>query len=170
MPITKKICLLGDFAVGKTSLVRRFIYDLFDESYLSTIGVKVSRKVIIVPQQGDLAELALMVWDIAGNNGFHEVRTSYLRGSAGAILVCDQTRPETLANLRSYVSDLHSVSPAASVIIAANKHDLVDQLQITAAEVESFASSLNTTAYMTSARTGSGVEDLFRHLGTMLLP
>ncbi len=68
--ISKKVCLLGDFAVGKTSLVRRFVYDLFNDKYISTIGVKVSRKTVVVPRTHDLVELAMMLWDLGGSEEF----------------------------------------------------------------------------------------------------
>ena len=93
--ISKKVCLLGDFAVGKTSLVRRFVLNIFEDRYLSTIGVKVSRKTVVTPGPGDLIELTLMLWDLAGSEEFDQVRASYLRGASGAVLVCDLTRPET---------------------------------------------------------------------------
>ena len=166
--ISKKVCLLGDFAVGKTSLVRRFVYDLFDDSYISTIGVKVSRKSVLVPRAGDIVELVMMLWDLSGNNGFHEVRTSYLRGSAGAVLVCDLTRPETLDSLSAYVSDLFEVSPGAQLIIAANKCDLTDQRQLTAAQLEGAAARFNAAVYLTSAKTGDDVEAFFQHLARLL--
>lgn len=169
MVINKKVCLLGDFAVGKTSLVRRYIYDLFDETYLSTIGVKVSRKTMILPYKDEVTELALMLWDIAGNNGFHEIRTSYLRGAAGAVLVCDLTRPNTLESLQSYVDDLRALNPKAALIVAANKLDLVSEQQVSKDEVVAMAQTLGTTAHFTSARMGSGVEELFRSLGQLLL-
>ena len=77
--VKKKICLLGSFAVGKTSLVRRFVYDLFDDKYITTIGVKVSRKTIVASRNGDVVELTMMLWDLAGSEEFDRVRTSYLR-------------------------------------------------------------------------------------------
>jgi small GTP-binding protein len=168
MTISKKVCLLGDFAVGKTSLVRRYVYNHFDDRYISTIGVKVSRKTMVVPQAGDGVELALMLWDLAGDNGFHEVRASYLRGAAGAVLVCDLTRPETLDSLQQYVDDLAGASPQARLIVAANKRDLIDQ-QLTGAQVVEVAARFNATVHLTSAKTGDEVERLFRHLGELLI-
>ena len=94
--ISKKICLLGDFAVGKTSLVQRFVYALFDDKYISTIGVKVSRKTVVLPREDEVVELTLMLWDLAGSEEFGRVRASYLRGAVGAVLVCDVTRPHDL--------------------------------------------------------------------------
>jgi small GTP-binding protein len=174
--ISKKVCLLGDFAVGKTSLVRRFVYNLFDDKYISTIGVKVSRKTVTVPRAtDDMVELIMMLWDLAGSEEFNQVRASYLRGSAGAVLVCDLTRPETLDSLHTYADDLLSVNPNAQLILAANKQDLLDQHAasslplLTSAQIETAAVKLNAPHYFTSAKTGTEVETLFRHLGQLLI-
>lgn len=167
--VSKKICLLGDFGVGKTSLVRRFVYDMFDDRYLSTVGVKVSRKTVMTPNQSDMVEMTMMLWDLAGSEEFDRVRASYLRGTAGAILVCDMTRPSTLENLRSYLRDLNSISPYARIVLAGNKSDLLDQRQLTVAQVEAFASEHRFPWYLTSARSGDEVETVFRHLGRALL-
>ncbi len=166
---SKKVCLLGDFAVGKTSLMRRFVYNRFDDKYISTIGVKVSRKTVTVPREDDIAELTIMLWDLAGGEEFDRVRASYIRGAAGAVLVCDLTRPETLEGLNTYISSLHSISPNTQLILAANKRDLISQQQLVLAHVETFAASLNVPCYLTSAKTGDDVETLFRHLGRLLV-
>lgn len=97
--LSKKVCLLGDFAVGKTSLVRRFVHDYFDDQYLSTIGVKVSRKTINIAQGEQIVELTMMLWDLAGSEEFTHLRASYLRGAAGVLLVGDLTRPLTFDTL-----------------------------------------------------------------------
>lgn len=162
--INKKICLLGDFSVGKTSLVRRFVYDRFDDKYISTIGVKVSRKTITIPHNNDVVDVTLMLWDLAGSEEFTKVRASYLRGSAGAILVCDLTRSDTLAQLSTYATDLHSVSPDAQVVVAANKSDLMAQHQVNVEQVSELAERLNASFYVTSAKEGDEVENVFRYL------
>jgi small GTP-binding protein len=91
--IQKKICMLGGFAVGKTSLVSRFVHSVFSDKYLTTVGVKIEKKTV------DLAteKLDLMIWDLYGEDDFQKVRTSYLRGSSGFLLVADGTRRSTLA-------------------------------------------------------------------------
>lgn len=160
---------MGEFAVGKTSLIRRFVYDRFDDKYISTIGVKVSRKSIVVPREDEHIDLTMMLWDLAGNEEFSEVRASYLRGSSGAVLVCDLTRKETLERLINYVTDLHRVSPDAALIIAANKVDLINEHQITVAEVKEAANQLEAPFYLTSAKDDDDVEDVFRHLGKILV-
>lgn len=167
--VSKKVCLLGDFAVGKTSLVRRFVHNLFDDRYLSTIGVKVSRKVFVLPRGSDIVELTLMLWDLAGSEEFDDVRTSYLRGASGAILVCDMTRQATLDNLRGYAASLRAANAEARLVVAANKHDLVDQHQVREQQVADLAATLGAPWYLTSARTGTSIEDAFRHLSRLII-
>ncbi len=166
--ISKKVCLLGDFAVGKTSLVRRFVYDRFDDKYISTIGVKVSRKTVAVPRNEEIVELTMMLWDLAGSEEFDQVRASYLRGAAGAVLVCDLTRPETLDHLYDYANDFGQVNSGVQLAVAANKRDLTDAIEIAPASVKTVANDLTAPAYLTSAKTGDDVDDLFRHLGRLL--
>ena len=167
--IHKKVCLLGDFAVGKTSLVRRFVYNLFDDKYISTIGVKVNRKTVAVPRDGGVVELTMMLWDMAGTEEFEMMRRSYLRGASGAVWVCDVTRSETLDSLSVYADSLAKVSPGAQLILAANKRDLVDQQQITPPQIEAIAADLNVPYYLTSAKTSEEVDALFYHLGRLLV-
>jgi small GTP-binding protein len=166
--LSKKVCLLGDFAVGKTSLVRRFVYDRFDDRYITTIGVKVSRKTVAVVRAYGVVELTMMLWDLAGSEEFDRVRASYLRGSAGAVLVCDLTRPETLDSLRAYQEDLFKVNPEAQLVLAANKRDLTEQQRLGTAQIEAFAAELNIPHTLTSAKTGDEVEQLFRQLGDLM--
>jgi small GTP-binding protein len=173
--LSKKVCLLGDFAVGKTSLVRRFVYDLFDDKYVSTIGVKVSRKTVAVPRAGEIVELTLMLWDLAGSEEFDRVRASYLRGAAGAVLVCDLTRPAILTSLQEHACDLRTISPGVRLLVAANKRDLVEpalsegEPVLDPERIEAEAASFDAPYYLTSAKFGDEVEALFRHLGQLLV-
>ena len=167
--VSKKICLLGDFSVGKTSLVRRFIQDMFEDKYITSIGVKVSRKEVLVPGGDGEVHVTMMLWDLAGSEEFNQVQASYMRGAAGAVLVCDLTRSETLASLQTYARDLRSISPGIRFAVAANKCDLVDQQQITPEQVAQAAAELDAPHYLTSAMTGDDVETLFYHLGRLLI-
>ncbi|MCB0166785.1 MAG: GTP-binding protein [Anaerolineae bacterium] len=167
--INKKVCLLGDIAVGKTSLVRRFVYNTFDDKHLSSIGVKVSRKTMQVPQSNQLIGLTMMLWDLAGSERFDQVKSSYIRGTAGVVLVCDLTRADTLLNLQTYLDDLQQSSREAKVIVAANKADLISQQESSASDVAEIAAGFSAPYYLTSAKSGSGIEPLFRHLARLLL-
>ncbi|HDQ73134.1 MAG TPA: GTP-binding protein [Chloroflexi bacterium] len=169
MTLQKKVCLLGDFAVGKTSLVRRFVYDLFDDKYISTIGVRVSRKTLVVPHRLGITELTMMLWDLAGNEEFSQIRLSYLRGVSGAVLVCDLTREETFESLHTYIQLVRDTTPDAHLVLAVNKSDLADERQITREQVEVTAEALDIPYYLTSAKSGSNVEEAFRHLGQFLV-
>ncbi len=166
---SKKICLLGDFSVGKTSMVRRFVHNRFDDQYISTIGVKVSRKTVMVPRESAVVEMKLMVWDLAGSQDLVPVATSYLRGASGAILVCDMTRPATLAHLTGYVSDLQGVMPSAYFVVAANKMDLTEEHQLTEEQIANYAAELDAPYYLTSAKQGEQVDDAFRQLAAALV-
>lgn len=159
--------MLGDFAVGKTSLIRRFVEGRFEDKYLSTIGVKVDRKTVTVPYSGDSAQLTMMLWDLAGSEKFNQMRANYMRGAVGAVLVCDVSRPETLAGLTVYADDLRKVTPKARFVLAANKADLPHE--IPQSQLEAVANSLNAPYYYTSAKTGDTVEVAFHQLGEFIL-
>lgn len=167
--LSKKICLLGDFAVGKTSLVRRFVYNRFEDKYLSTIGVKVSSKMVAVAGQSQPTEVTMMIWDLAGNEEFNSVRSSYLRGTSGAILVCDLTRADTLPRLALYVEELARVKSIVPIVVAANKADLINDAQLSIDEVNRFAASMSAPCYCTSAKVGEEVETLFRQLAWLMV-
>lgn len=171
--LSKKICMLGDFAVGKTSLVRRFVYDMFDDRYISTIGVKVSRKPLAVVSGDRVVDLTMILWDLAGSEEFGQMRGAYLRGAAGALLVYDLTRAETLASLHSYASQLRQTNAAAALVVVANKSDLVAAnnggFDAAALEGGALAASLDAPFLPASALTGHNVEDVFRQLGQRLV-
>lgn len=165
--LSAKVCLLGDYAVGKTSLVRRFVYNMFEDKYLSTIGVKVSRKVVAVPRNDDVVELTLMLWDLAGSEEFDRIRASYLRGAAGALIVCDLTQRSTLDTIHEYARQMSEVNPKAMLVLAANKCDLIEQRVVQEDEIKAIAAELKAPCYLTSAKVGVAVEDAFRHLGRL---
>lgn len=165
----KKVCLLGDFAVGKTSLVRRFVEGRFDERYLSTLGVKVDRKKLILETGRTEVELTLMLWDLAGGPDVSPVVPSYYRGASGAVLVCDLTRADTLAGIRRYVEQFLTASPAAKLVLVANKTDLVEDRRLTDEELAVTASECGAPLFLASAKTGEQVEAMFATLGRLLL-
>ncbi|RMH00825.1 MAG: GTP-binding protein [Chloroflexi bacterium] len=162
--IQKKVCMLGDFAVGKTSLVRRYIEGRFDDKYLSTIGVKISRKTL---PRGDHT-LNLLIWDLAGGDDFSRVSASYLRGAAGAIIVCDLTRHETLNALSYYAEQLRTLNPQAALVFVGNKVDLLDERVITDDELTELSDTFGGTCLVTSAKTGERVEAAFQILADLI--
>ena len=123
--ITKKICLLGDFNVGKTSLVRRFIEDKFSDRYLSTVGVKVSRKSVNLTTEPDVRQVNFLIWDLEGKTKFKSITPSYLKGASGSIVVADLTRTETIENLSLHLQLFSQVNPQSKTIVALNKADLI---------------------------------------------
>ena len=162
--IQKKICLLGEFSVGKTSLVRRFVEGRFDEKYHSTIGVKISRKIL----DRDQHQLNLLIWDLVGGNEFARREASYLLGTAGALIVCDLTRPQTLSVLTHYARQLHSINPQIALVFIGNKVDLTEERAITDEQLTAVCESLGGECLLTSAKTGEQVEAAFIRLADKL--
>lgn len=158
--IQKKVCLLGDFAVGKTSLVRRFVQGRFDDRYLSTIGVKISRKSVLRPTH----KLNLLLWDLAGGDSYHDTESGYLRGAAGALIVCDLTRKDTLTVMDSYTQQIRAFNPQAAVVFVGNKVDLADQRIITDEQLNAIARRHGTVSFLSSAKTGENVDNAFEAL------
>ena len=168
--ITKKICLLGDFNVGKTSLVRRFIEDKFSDQYLSTVGVKVSRKSVNVRTNLGINQVNLLVWDLEGNTKFKSITPSYLKGASGSIIVADLTRSDTFNNLNQHIKLFLEVNPQGTIVIAMNKTDLIPQEKLSKL-IENY-SSYNypqiVDIYTTSAKTGDNVAQVFDRLAIAL--
>ena len=161
--IRKKLVLLGSYAVGKTSLVGRFVRSEFSERYQTTVGVKVDKKNLRVGQR----DVTLVIWDLHGEDRWQEVRSSYLRGAAGALLVADGTRPETLEVVRGLTAKLHEQNPDASVIVLINKMDLEESLIM---PPEEWRAKVDwAPVHFTSAKTGQGVEEAFQSLASELL-
>jgi small GTP-binding protein len=162
-----KICLLGDGAVGKTSLIRRFVEDAFRDDYLLTIGTKTSKKRLFIkkPEYQKHIHVTLIIWDIMGQISFRKLlHPTYLKGARGAILVCDLTRKETLEHLDDWIDSLYVEGKVVPSVFVGNKCDLVDNHAFGKAELESVASAYDSPFYITSAKTGNHVEDAFRAL------
>lgn len=128
---SKKICLVGDFGVGKTSLIRRFVDRQFSDHYLSTVGVKISRKVLTLGQESTPAasSLKLVIWDLEGRTQFKAIASSYLQGASGAIVVGDLTRDATLQAIGGHIDLFQHVNPQGWIAIALNKADLLARAQ-----------------------------------------
>ena len=159
--ISKKIILTGSFGVGKTSLFNRFIHQQFSDKYLTTIGVKVNNKTIKIEDEA----ISMMVWDIAGEVSQDKVPVSYFLGASGIIYVMDLSRPLTFVNLETDIQFLRELVPNGTILIVANKNDLVTEEQL-----ESILREMpRPFDYSTSAKTGENVEELFLDMGRRLL-
>ena len=162
--IQKKMCMIGALSVGKTSLVSRFVHHAFSEKYLATVGVRIDKKQVLL----DGREVVLMLWDLAGQEEFEHVRMSYFHGSSGYLLVADGTRPETLEEaLRTQQWLEHEMGPLPFVLVL-NKADLTEDWQLSDAIVEEQRAK-GWHCLVTSAKTGTGVEDAFLGLAAQMV-
>ena len=156
--------MLGAFAVGKTSLVAQYVHSVFSEKYLTTIGVKIDRKEVKI---GD-DEISLMLWDIHGEDEFQKVRASYLRGTAGYLLVVDPTRPDTLET----AIKLHDMTASAigdiPFLLLLNKSDIEANWKIDPAQLEELEQR-GWRLRKTSAKLDENVEESFRELADLVL-
>jgi hypothetical protein len=157
--IKKKICMLGSFAVGKTSLVSRFVNSMFSDKYLTTIGVKIDQKTVTL----NGTEITLILWDIHGEDTFQKVPASYLKGSHGYFLVMDGTRAATFDRLKELKTLADQViAPGAPFVVLVNKCDLTDRWEFDNVKGEMEAAGW--PWLVTSAKTGEGVEEAFNRL------
>ncbi|MEM2637379.1 MAG: GTP-binding protein [Candidatus Korarchaeota archaeon] len=160
-----KIVLLGDGAVGKTSLVRRYVEKTFQKKYIMTIGVDFYSKRVEI----DGEQVLLVIWDLAGQPMFNTVRSSFYSGSRGGILVFDLTRESTLPNLHGWLNELRKHAPDAPVILIGNKADLADAREVSPAAAKKFAKEIGCEYLETSALDGSNVNDAFEIIARKIL-
>lgn len=161
--ITRKVCLVGDFGVGKTSLVRRFVSQTFEDKYITTVGVKVDSKSL---ELGPDLLLKLLIWDIAGQDTLTTVTRSYLQGAQGYLLVADGTRADTIESalrLRYQVQDSLGKVPAIGLM---NKSDLKEEWKVDEETLKLESGGLDWC--FTSALDGSGVDESFINIATAL--
>jgi len=157
--LQKKICMLGGFSVGKTSLVKRYVESVFSETYLTTVGVKIDKKTV---QLGERS-VNLILWDLAGEDDIASLRMSYLRGSAGYVLVADGTRPSTLEMALSLRERVETEYGALPFVLLLNKNDMKEQWTISDGQIEDLRQK-GWWVQTSSARTGEGVEEAFNDL------
>ncbi len=180
MILVIKICLLGDGAVGKSSLKRRFMGEQFEKSYYLTIGADFAVKNVTLTSG---RTIRFQIWDLAGQPHFDTVRSLYYKGCMGAIAVYDVTRPATLENLEKWIQEFWSKNGAGPrpIVTLGNKADLQDQIPsnslVPGSEGDKFSQTLQTQCiefgaethyYDTSAKTGANVDEAFKTLGDLI--
>jgi len=167
--LQKKICLLGAYSVGKTSLVTRYVESIFGDKYHTTVGVKISKKQLTVDDES----VRLMIWDLAGEDDVTKLRTSYLRGTSGYIVVADGTRPFSLKTAVNMHREARDYSGNLPFIVIINKADLRDsgedsRWDVDQDQLDELEKSGVTILY-TSAKTGDGVNEMFQTLTKEML-
>ncbi|WP_438865486.1 Rab family GTPase [Neptunicella sp.] len=161
--IQKKICLFGASGVGKTSLISQFVQGIFSDKYLTTIGVKVDKKLIECEQQ----QVQLMLWDIEGTDRYSVFQERYLRGASAYIIVVDQTRTSSLIE----GIDIHSLAKQVNgcpTVLAVNKSDLEQHWHWNERQLTDYQ-ALFDLSFNTSAKTGDNVELMFQQLAELLV-
>lgn len=159
-----KICMIGDFAVGKTALVDRFVHNRFSENYKATLGVQISKYRDEYDLDGqDKCILDLVLWDIEGNLASPALQKTYVTGAAGAVIVGDVSRPGHEDSMLRHGQLFQQHCPGRPTAFAFNKTDLVPKAAAGDA-VQQLAADLQGSVAFSSARTGDGVQALFRHL------
>lgn len=167
-----KLCMVGDSGVGKTSLVRRYVMDFFDDKYVVTLGTKITKKRILVKDNalGTPIEVTLTLWDIMGQESFRELlKESYFYGANGLLAVVDATDAGTLVSIRRWIDLAQGVAGRVPVHLVANKIDLKDKSSVSPDDMMNVARELNASWGFTSAKTGEQVEQSFSTVATTIV-
>ncbi len=166
-----KIGLVGDAAVGKTSLIRKFVLDQFDDAYVKTIGAKVSKKEVFIPlPHNRRMRVDMMIWDIMGEKNIADLyMESHFKGMQGVLAMCDLTRNKTLKSIDGWKSSVFHVTGKVPVCIIANKSDLEDQSAMDKKDVAKYSRGMGSPFIFTSAKTGMNVERAFGELAMWIL-
>ena len=172
--IKVKICIIGEAAVGKTSLIRRYVLDEFSDGYITTLGAKISKKELQmqIPGEEDVVNMDMLIWDIMGERQVRDLlREAFFLGTQGIIAVCDLIRRSTLQALDEWVESVFQVAGPLPVVYAINKSDLRDEavMLVGEREVDEYAAAFDSPYYFTSAKMGENVEPVFYTLGEKIL-
>jgi small GTP-binding protein len=177
----KKIVLLGDSAVGKTSLIRKFAFNYFDDLYFATIGTKITKKVLKIPTHNRTEFITLTICDLIGSKGYEALHTRAFVGAEGAICVSDMTRMETLENLEHYwIPSLFEIVEDVPLVFVCNKSDMKTEFEFEYDDLVDFSHRFNGNShhnlpieldycYSTSAQKGSNVKGAFESIGHLVM-
>lgn len=167
--IKAKICLVGEVAVGKTSLIKRYVLDAFEDRYVATVGTKVTKKSLRVTWRGEPAAMDMMIWDIMGERGFRALlKEAYFHGAQAILAVCDVTRRDTLYDLNNWVNITKREVGNVPTVFLGNKVDLKDRVVVTKEDLARLGENHLSPYYFTSAKTGENVETAFAALATAI--
>jgi small GTP-binding protein len=171
--IKLKICLVGEGSVGKSSLIRRFVFDEFSDAYISTIGTKITKREVELkhPLKNEKFKVTLLIWDIMGQKGFRQLlQEAYFYGAQGLIAVCDITNKRSLKDLDSWIDSAFSVTGKVPLVFLANKSDLNNKAEFGLDDLKTFIAKYErSNALSSSAKTGENVEEAFKILGNEIL-
>jgi len=160
--IQMKLCMVGSFAVGKTSLVRRYVQSIFTEKYHTSVGVKVDKKDVVIAGN----TIRMMIWDLAGEDSFAHLRPTFMRGAAGYLLVADGTRAGTLDVALELNRQIEATLGRIPFVLVLNKDDLAQEWEVDAARLEALRQG-GMRIFRSSARSGRGVEAIFEHFASL---
>ncbi|MEE9150578.1 MAG: Rab family GTPase [Thermoplasmata archaeon] len=163
----KKMVVIGEAAVGKTSLIRRFVLDKFDDRYIATLGTKTTAKELHITMDNEVIILKLQIWDVLGLRCFSNLQKSTYKGANGAFIVLDLTRKGTLFAFMGWLLSLYEVTGEIPVVLLANKNDL--KAEFGKSEIEKLVMDYSFPYYLTSAKTGENVNNAFNTLGKMMI-
>ena len=166
-----KVLLLGDGAVGKTSLIRRFVVDQFSDDYITTIGTKVTKKDVTVGKPPNDVEVIMQIWDVLGQKGYGGVQETAVKGAQGVLFVHDLTREDTRRSMEEYwMPMVWRLVGRIPMVIVGNKVDLLQEERMAAHEYAYYLEEkYSSPSIMTSAKSGERVEDAFKTLGEMVV-
>lgn len=162
-----KMCLLGEAGVGKTSLIRKFVVDKFDDKYISTLGTKTSKKTFLMKNDGSNINLTLLIWDVLGQRQFTRVKEVAYTGANGAFIVMDLTRKDTLYAFDHWLFSLYEVAGEIPIVVLCNKNDLTPEFG--PGEIEEIIADYGFPYYLTSAKTGENVNIAFEKIGKTMV-
>ena len=165
-----RVVLLGEATVGKTSLLRRYTENAFDEEYKQTLGTTFATKEVEVKDdKGDVRTAKISIWDMGGQSTYRELRRQYMKGSSAAIIVYDVTKPESFMAMNNWFESFREVCPEAPIFICANKIDLTDKRMVPQEPGIMLRDWFQSEYYETSAKDGTKVTDVFERCAEVVL-
>ncbi|UCE36265.1 MAG: GTP-binding protein [Thermoplasmata archaeon] len=165
--MVKKMCVIGEGAVGKTSLIRRFVYNKYEDRYVATIGTKTTAKPMQINIDEKVVGMKLQIWDIQGLRCFSKLQMKTYKGANGAFIVIDITRKETIFSFEAWLLSLYKVAGEIPVVVLANKNDL--EAELSEDEIMALLRIYGFPYFLTSAKTGDNVSIAFETLSKMMV-